>query len=183
MKAIGRIPFVVLVCSLISCTTAAVRDQRKDYQALLTERNPQRPPPTQEAPELHADSSKVPPIVGREEKEEPLACYADIHTFVRKEAGTDCKTYKAEIAGWARKCVKDCDNAARLAEAVASAQATCAAFCRQKNCPGPRYSPPKECESAACYAGNAACTKDWPLMNYCYLLGATRVWNCVCIEM
>ena len=110
------------------------------------------------------------------------ACPSDVNTFVRKERGTDCDTYQAEIAGWADKCVVECDNAARLAEAVADAQLTCAAWCQTKKCPGPKYAAPRVCAAASCYQSKE-CPAACPLINSCFLLQAGGVWNCQCVEI
>ncbi len=110
------------------------------------------------------------------------ACPADVNTFVRNERGKDCDTYQAEIAGWADKCVGACDDASRLAEAVADAQLTCAAWCQTKKCPGPQFAAPQVCATSSCN-NSKDCAAACPLKNSCFLLQANGVWNCQCVEI
>lgn len=111
-------------------------------------------------------------------------CYSDVRTFVRAQSGKNCADLVAEIAGWSEKCVKKCNNAARLAEANTSAAATCAAFCHQNGCRTFRYAPRRRCGASLCQAGMSECDpKKCPLFDACYLLQGTQVWNCDCLEL
>ncbi|MGZ5445153.1 MAG: hypothetical protein ACXW5U_28655 [Thermoanaerobaculia bacterium] len=176
-----RVPFVLLLLILAACTTGSSRDEAIHAQALLAETTPMTPPPVSEAPGLRDPANRVADVA----RPAPGAanCPAQIFTFVRAETGTDCETYKAEIAGWADRCVGECDDAARLAEAIASARATCADFCRRKNCRGPVYSPPAQCATSRCFKGSACDPRECPFRNYCMLQQGGRVWNCVCVEI
>lgn len=175
--------WILLVLGLVLGACAGENmPSRLQEQAKMVEQRPAGPLPAREAPDLRADRSRVSDVEERK-KEELTECFVEINTFVRDETGHDCDTYKAEIAGGSVRCVTRCDSGARLAEAIASAQTTCANFCRQKNCPGPRYSPPDACAARDCYAGDDRCNRDWPLFDYCYLLNVNRVWNCICLEV
>ena len=114
-------------------------------------------------------------------EEEPSACWGEVFTFARDEKGTDCETSAAEIVGHSSQCVTKCDDAARLAEAVASARVDCAKFCELKGCPGPRYSPPEKCGKSDCREGDKHCNQKWSTLNTCWLRQAEQVWNCVCV--
>ena len=103
-------------------------------------------------------------------------------TKVRAQAGNNCDTFKAEIAGWAEQCVVNCDPATRLAEVVLAARFECKAFCDRQGCPGPTFQPPAQCAQQSC-AASKSCPQNCPLLDDCFLLQATRVWNCVCIEL
>lgn len=114
----------------------------------------------------------------------PAACPGLVVTSVRAQTGSNCDTYKAEIAGWANQCVTNanCDSATRLAEAVLSARYECKAFCDAKNCKGPTFQAPGQCATKSCN-GSKSCPAACPQIDACFLLQQTRVWNCVCIEL
>lgn len=176
---------LIVIGSAIGCTSTATDacvEDRKHANALLMETSPQSPPPEIEASGLRAPANRV-DVAKRVPGETKPACPGQVFTFVRTEAGTDCDTYKAEIAGWSDKCVGKCDDAARLAEAIASAQVTCADFCRRKRCPGPMYAPPAKCATSGCYQSRDCDPEECPFRNRCMLLQGARVWNCVCVEL
>jgi len=183
MKMNNRVPFLLLLLIAAACTTGSARnDDARHVQALLMETSPASPPPEVEAAGLRTPANRV-EIAKRVPGDTKPACPGQVFTFVRTEAGTDCDTYKAEIAGWSDKCVGKCDDAARLAEAIASARGTCADFCRNKRCPGPMYAPPAACARSACYKSRDCDPEECPFKNYCMLLQGARVWNCVCVEL
>jgi hypothetical protein len=120
---------------------------------------------------------------GRDTQQQLPRCWSRVQTFIRREMGTDCNSYAAEISGYAQKCVEQCDPVARYREAVAAAEQRCAEFCRAKNCPGPRYQPPANCEATDCFTGAPECTlNECPLFDACYLMQSEHAWNCICVE-
>lgn len=171
----------------LEAEATAKEDVVRRYERIRTELDPRGPGPAEEAGGLRDEANRVDESEVRtpqaEGEPEPHPCWGNVLTLVRAEQGTSCETYAAEIGGWSEHCVDECDDAARLAEAVADARATCAAFCRSKGCPGPRYAPPDTCAAAECLAGLPDCQAEWPLLNTCFLLQEKRVWNCVCVEI
>lgn len=115
-------------------------------------------------------------------KEDSTVCHESIWSLVRREVGTTCDDFAAEISAWSEKCVTECDQPARLREANDAAERECVAFCAQKNCPGPQYLPSQACAISDCYAGNSTCTQQWPLLDYCSSIFDNEVLNCVCLE-
>jgi hypothetical protein len=123
-------------------------------------------------------------ILGERAEQGVAACPWDLVAKVRAEAGNDClalspNVYRAEIAAFSGRCVPQCNNARRLAEANAAAQAECAAFCSGKGCPISIYSVSPRCAADDCYA-SAACPAACPQRDYCALLQGQAVWNCHC---
>jgi len=122
-------------------------------------------------------------ITGDEPGKKPKdPCPAEVVTFVRDFKGDSCDTYKAEIAGWASECVKQCDQATRLQVAVASASKTCKEFCNKRNCEPFSYDPPKKCADYTCEKAKQ-CAPQCPFLEECFLEQAARRWNCMCIEL
>ncbi|MGE0724358.1 MAG: hypothetical protein AB7O45_08290 [Alphaproteobacteria bacterium] len=127
------------------------------------------------APQAEADRA-----IGIELRGGAVQCGTRPETFVRDQRGTGCADYEAEIAGWSDGCVKQCDTPARLAEAVAAARATCAAFCAARNCPPGLYDPPRQCAFSVCGA-SPTCPAECPQLNSCMLEQQVQRWNCKCI--
>jgi hypothetical protein len=176
---------LVLLSIILTLFAACERPQTPtvvdESRLVELERNPASDPPSREAEGLRRAAIVQEELVPAQVAKEPN-CPFWVNTFVRAETGTNCDTYRAEIAGTAARCVKDCDDKARLAEAVASAQITCADFCKRKKCPGPRYQPPAKCAQSFCLDSKECDAVDCPKRNLCALLQSDRVWNCICLE-
>lgn len=177
------IALAALVPLLAGCASSRSSDLERRLEARRIEETPSGPPPEREAAGLRDPANRVPAEITVPGGGKAPKCPADASAFVRDQTGKDCDSYKAEIAGWAERCVAKCDDAKRLAEAVAAAQKACAAFCKEKNCPGPRYSPPAKCAASGCAKLKLCDPQQCPFNNDCYLLQANRVWNCICLEL
>ena len=180
---ISQTVFLVLVLSLTLATSREPKqtDLADESRILQAEKDPGSSPPSNEAEGLRTAAVIDDSFQDLQQAKDPN-CPFTVSTFVRAETGTNCDTYKAEIAGSSTKCVKDCDDKARFNEAVASARLTCADFCRKKKCPEPRYQPPEKCAEAQCGISSSCDPQACPKINQCALLQGNRVWNCICLE-
>lgn len=172
---------------LISLTVVAGCRTSRDRQVSAErykqiERDPGGEPPTVEAEGLRNPANRVPDISEPVRLAPNPKCPGQVLTSVRSEKGNSCDTYEAEIGGWAELCVSECNPAARLAEAIASARATCAEFCKKKQCPNPVYVAPKTCATMDCPNRPECDQQVCPLKDQCYLLQKTRVFNCSCLQ-
>jgi hypothetical protein len=177
--AVSLASLVVLLSLLVSC------EQRQQPNADVTqldeiERDPGKGLPSRDAEGLR--SAQIITEAAVPEQAKDPKCPFTVSTFVRAETGTNCDTYRAEIAGTSRRCVKECDDKARLAEAIASARLTCADFCKKKKCPGPRYQAPAKCAERVCGNSPECDPVVCPKLNFCALLQDEEVWNCLCLE-
>jgi hypothetical protein len=149
---------------------------------MRVEFSPGTAPPTQDAPGLRDAGNRVPQELPLQQAA-PGNCFQNIVTKIRAEEGNDCDTYRVEIAGFSERCVKDCDDKARLEELRQAGQKLCFEFCQRKQCKGPTFSPPPECAISEC-GNNPKCDQNiCPNLNACFLLQTRRVWNCVCQEL
>jgi len=182
-RLITLVMFLLMVLAFAAACERPQPQQQKvldDAYFVQVEKTPGKDPPSSEAVGLR-QAEIVKDDVPVEQHVKDSNCPFWVETFVRAETGTDCNTYRAEIAGSSRRCVTGCDEKARLAEAITSARLTCADFCKQKNCPGPRYQPPEKCAVSRCL-DSTDCPAHCPKLNTCYLLQGEQVWNCICLD-
>lgn len=163
-----------------TCEPRQTTDPEDETRFVQIERQPGNAPPSKEAEGLREAPLIDGSVTAGQQAKDP-ECPFSVDTFVRAETGTDCNSYRAEIAGTVSRCVTECDEKLRFAEAVASAQMTCADFCKKKKCAGPRYQPPEKCAVSRCLDARK-CPANCPKLNTCNLLQGQRVWNCICLE-
>lgn len=110
-----------------------------------------------------------------------------VSAHIRGMRGTSCDDYAAELGVHVSVCVATRDDAARYAEAVRAGQEKCAAFCRERSCPGPVFSPEPACTFGPIGGPASVCPQggpqgNCPIINACSLLNLDRVFNCACVE-
>ena len=110
-----------------------------------------------------------------------------VSSHVRAIRGTSCDDYAAELGVHVGVCVAARDDAARYAEAVRAGQEKCAAFCRERQCPGPVFTPEPDCTLGPIGGPASTCPQggpqgNCPIINACSLLNLDRVFNCACVE-
>lgn len=152
--------------------SSALREQIGYIHAELGPDDPEPTPTPSPSPTPDPTPEPQPPA--------PPPCPSNLYTFVKHSAGNTCGTYKAWVKGWSEKCVTNCNQATRLAEATASADATCKKFCSDKNCSAHRYSPPAQCATGSCTANSSMCPAQCKSYDTCYLEQGNVRWNCWC---
>lgn len=114
----------------------------------------------------------------------PPACNVDDPlAFVRLATlgGDNCLNFEVQIGGYTQACVAARDDRARLNALRQVAAAECQRFCQSVNCKSSILVRQNDCASANAFRSDECPPgQKCPLLNYCTLLGATDVRNCIC---